>query len=82
MPRGAARTRREGPRRAPGSTHDALNNLGEIPSRVGQAVIVVLPLPAGGDESAVPEEGEVVTHGGLALTQLLRQRPDVVFLLG
>src|SRR5262249_47320695 len=47
-----------------------------------QAVEVILPLPAGGDDAAVPEQGEMVAHGGLALAKMIAERSHVLLALG
>ncbi len=81
---GFALNHRRGDRRRidPHSVHQDLDDPGEIGAGIGQAVEVVLALATGRDDSAVPEQGQVMADGGLALAQLVAKRADMALALG
>jgi hypothetical protein len=56
--------------------------MSQIGAGVGQAVEVILTLTAGGDDTAVPQECEVMADGRLALAKLRAQGTDVAFAFG
>jgi hypothetical protein len=53
------------------SSHQTPDHLRQFLARFGQGIEVVLPLTANRDDPAVPQQGEVMADGGLALVQLL-----------
>src|SRR5437763_1252135 len=64
------------------SADQCLHDRREFLTRLGQAIEVVLPLAAWGDDAAMPEEGQVMADGGLALVQFLAQGPHVLLARG
>src|SRR5436309_2094369 len=46
---------------------DHPDGIGQLPALLGQAVDVILALPTGLDQSAVPQQGQVMAHRGLTL---------------
>src|SRR4051794_33417983 len=71
-----ARTRREE------SAYHDLDHVGEAVPFLGQAVEIVLPLAAWRDDPAVPQQGQVMADGRLALVQLLAERAHVLLAVG
>ena len=59
-----------------------LTTPGQAGAGLGQAVEIVLALAAWGDDSTVPQKGQVMADGGLALAQSGGQGPDVTLSLG
>src|SRR4051794_2487288 len=64
------------------SVDQFLDDLRQFFARLGQAIEVVLALAARGDDTAVPQQGQVVADGGLAHVHLLADGADMLLTLG